>query len=910
MPPKTLAQPKVPLPAGTVTFLFSDIEQSTERWERHRDAMSAALKRHDAAVRREIKRHGGVVFKTVGDAFCAAFTRPESAVAAALDIQRAMREQDWSAVGGLRVRIGLHTGTAHIRGGDYFGPTVNRVARVLALAHGGQVLASDVVAQLAQSHVSEGVDFIDLGAHRLRGVSRPERLHQITANDLPSEFPPLASSEAPPNNLPAQLTPFIGRDEELAHIRSLLNDHRLVTVLGAGGIGKTRAALEAASSLIAAFPDGAWFVDLASIHEPKLVVSAIAQALGVVDTGSLPLIDSIVRSCKSKRMLLIFDNCEQVSEAVGETAQRLLGDCAAITILATSREPLCIEAECKYRMPSMSLADGLALFEMKAQSSGAQFALSEENKLQVEEIIRRVDGIALAIEIVASQLSHFGLSGLATHLERCLNMPASVNRGKVPRQQTMRALIDWSYGLLSRGERRLFRQLAVFRGGMTLDAVLNVCVVDSGDVLALLAALVDKSLLVPDADDQPRYRVLEPTREYAIEQLESAHEREATIARHCRYYACASAKAYDDTFKMNLRTWIEQTLRDLQNYRAAIDWGLLQRNDVESGAQIVSNLVHLWWEWLENEGRGLVQDALRAVEGSGSQRLHAELVIASATLDRLSAEPEPCAKAVSVLKQSGSRVRYADALNIYARNALGTRGWGSQAVQYLEESLSISRDLGCLRMSAATLRYLSYWYHRLGQIQKATAALEEAVLIVRRYNDKWRMVDTLVALAETRFYDNDVSAAIECLREALSVADEIGYQSDGQMPANMAAYLLESGDFAGAWKCARESLDLALLFEARMPLIFALQHLACISAIIGNIERAAYIIGYVDGTLSAAEGVRELTEEKGYKKLMELLRGGLDAQHLSETLAEGARAAQSAVVAQALLIPEPEYTPK
>lgn len=910
MASKTPAHPKLSMPTGTVTFLFSDIVQSTERWESHRDAMKSALKRHDSLLRRDIKRHCGTVFKTVGDAFCAAFACPESAVAAAVDAQRSLSGQDWKAVGGLHVRIAVHTGTAHLRGGDYFGTTVNRVARVLALAHGGQILITDVVAQLSQNHWPPHVDVLDLGPHRLRGLNGTERLYQILAPGLPSEFPPLASIEAHPNNLPRQLTSFIGRDEELARISTLLNQSRLVTIVGSGGIGKTRSALQIGSTMLKRFTDGVWFVDLAPIREPKLVISAIAQVLGVDDTGSRPLIDGVVFACKSKRTLLIFDNCEHVLGAAAEIARRLLADCGDVAILATSREALCIEGECKYRIPSMSLADGVALFESRAQSSGADFTVTADNAAAVQDIVHRVDAIALGIEIAASRVSHFGLTGLASHLNRCLNLPAGAARSAVLRQQTMNALIDWSYGLLNEAERVLFRQLAVFRGGMTLDASINMCVRPAGvpiedwDVLALLGELVEKSLLVVEAGDEPRYRMLESTREYAVERLNELAEADATVARHCRYYAAASARAYDDVSKMNFVEWLGQTQRDLQNYRGAIQWGLLERHDIESGAQIVSNLLHLWYESLSTEGQTLLKEALAAVDERRFQCLHAELVIALATLDRLSADPGGCATAVSVLEESGTRARYADALLIYAR-VVGIRGHGTDVVRYIEEALSISRELDRPHLTSKLLPYLSYWYSQAGQFEKAAAALEEALSINRRYGDDWRMTDTLNDIAESRFQAGDIDGAIAFNREALSVAKHVGYQTDGQMLANLAAYLVASGDFAQAWKYARESLDLSLYFDANLSLLFALQHLAHISAMTGGLQRAAYIIGYVDAMLREAEGVREVNEARAYNQLMRRLQDGLDAGQLSEAVTEGARATRSSVVAQAMLIPQP-----
>ncbi|MFN2462011.1 MAG: adenylate/guanylate cyclase domain-containing protein, partial [Candidatus Velthaea sp.] len=343
------------LPTGTVTFVFSDIEGSTHRWERDRAGMQTAVRRHDALMRTAIEAHGGYVFKTIGDAFCAVFWRPEEAMGAALDAQRTLGAEDFSAVGGVRVRMALHTGTSDERDGDYFGPAVNRVARLLAIGHGGQVLVSGTAADLLQGEMPPQSSLRDLGAHRLKDLARPEQVYQLVATDLPQTFPALRSLDALPNNLPRQLTSFVGRDEELAEITELIKRSPLVTLVGTGGAGKTRCALQVGAELLDGSGDGVWLVELAPTSDPSLVASVIAQALNVQETPNRPMLETLLAYLKRKRLLLILDNCEHLIDEARNVTAAVLRSCPDVHVLATSREGLNVAGEHVYRMPSLSV---------------------------------------------------------------------------------------------------------------------------------------------------------------------------------------------------------------------------------------------------------------------------------------------------------------------------------------------------------------------------------------------------------------------------------------------------------------------------------------------------------------------------------------------------------------------------
>ncbi|MBD5657508.1 MAG: adenylate/guanylate cyclase domain-containing protein, partial [Candidatus Eremiobacteraeota bacterium] len=474
------------LPSGTVTFAFTDIEGSTRRWERDPDAMQRALRQHDVIVREEIERHGGYVFKTIGDAFCAAFRGPQHAVMALHAAQRTLAAEDFTAVGGLRVRAAIHTGTADERDGDYFGPTVNRVARLLAIGHGGQILVSGSSAELlfeAQSRES----LRELGEHRLKDLARPERVYQLLAPDLDDEFPPLNSLSTLPNNLPAATTSFVGRETELVEIAASLAKQRLVTLIGSGGIGKTRTSLQVAANVLDTFRDGVWFVELASLADGALIPPAIAAAIGVVLSPTGDALESLAGALDSKNVLLIFDNCEHLVEPTGRVVATLLRDCKKLKVLASSRQGLGIAGETTYRMPSLRVpgdAGGttiaaidatrypaLALFVDRARAAHRSFVLDDANVHAVADVCRRLDGIPLAIELAAVRVKILSPRQLRDRLDERFRMLTGGSRDLLPRQQTLRALIDWSYDLLDKRERMVFRRLSIFVDGFTVEAV-------------------------------------------------------------------------------------------------------------------------------------------------------------------------------------------------------------------------------------------------------------------------------------------------------------------------------------------------------------------------------------------------------------------------------------------------------
>ena len=568
-------------PIGTVTFLFSDIEGSTRHWEDQRAAMPAALRRHDKLVRSAIEAHDGHVFKTMGDAFCAAFWRAPDALAAAADAQRALRAEDWSAVGGLRVRMAVHTGTTDEREGDYFGTTVNRVARLLAVADGGQVVVSGAAAQLLDSAMPEQMELRDLGEHRLKDIAEPEHIWQLAAPGLVETFPPLQSLESPPNNLPRQLTPLLGREEVLAEIEPLVIEHPLVSLVGTGGVGKTSVALQVGADLLDGSGEGVWFIDLAPLRDQALVVNTTAATFGLREQGERPMLELLLQYLRPRRLLLILDNCEHLIEAVAYVADAILRAAPHVRLLATSREPLRIEGEHVYRLPSLAVppagdsltADqalkygAIALFAQRAAAADTKFKLTDESAPIVAEICRRLDGIALAIELAAARVEVLPPRQLAQKLDERFRVLIGGSRTALPRQQTMRALIDWSYDLLSEQEQKLFRRVSIFVGGWTLEAaeaVVNDDTLDALDIVDLISSLVEKSLVVAGAEELLRYRLLESTRLFALEKLQQRGERDTLARRHAQWAADLADHAREASQTDPWAQWVAQYLPNLK----------------------------------------------------------------------------------------------------------------------------------------------------------------------------------------------------------------------------------------------------------------------------------------------------------------------------------------------------------
>jgi predicted ATPase/class 3 adenylate cyclase len=587
------------LPTGTVTFLFTDLEGSTRLWEEHPVAMKAALARHDEILRAAVEQRAGVVVKTTGDGLHAAFATAPDAVSAAVEAQRELVREEWVLPEPLKVRMGLHTGVAELREGDYYGTAVNRAARVAAAAHGGQIVASSASADLVRDDVDPEVTLSDLGEHRLRDLGRPERIVQLTHPELPAEFPPLRSLDAFPGNLPVQRTAFVGRAADLAEIREVLFEAPVVTLTGVGGVGKTRLALQVAADVVTDFPDGAWFVDLGPVADPAFVATTFSSALGLPERRQGTIEDSVVAALRDKRLLVVLDNCEHVIEAVAALVDRVVDACPGVRVLATSRESLDLDGEHTYEVrplvpPISALAvtddallenDAVRLFAERARSAKHGFAIDAENAAIVADICRRLDGLPLAIELAAARLKLMSPAEVLTRLDERFQLLTAGRRTVLERHQTLRGAIDWSYTLLDPAEQLLFTRLSVFAGGFTVDAAERVATDDElvirANVLTLLGSLVAKSMVATDDTDVgTRYRLLETLREYAWERLPEIDDPARLQASHAAQVlqvvesSVSVLKGADDQIAV-ARLFTEQ-----DNLRAALSWSRDHDTDI------------------------------------------------------------------------------------------------------------------------------------------------------------------------------------------------------------------------------------------------------------------------------------------------------------------------------------------
>ena len=910
-----------PLPTGAVTFAFTDIEGSTARWDRDRAAMEEAVRRHDAIMRAAIAEHGGHVFKTVGDAFCAAFTHPSDALAAMLDAQQKVAAEDFAAVDGLRVRVALHTGSADERDGDYFGPALNRVARLLAVGHGGQVLMSGVTRDLAYDSLPKGATLVDLGSHRLRDLAEPERVWQLDITGLPNAFPALRSLDARPNNLPIQSTSFVGREHDVADVTDLLGQHRLLTLVGSGGVGKTRLALHVGAELLDRYPDGVWFVDLAPISDPELVSSVTAQALGMSQQQGQRVDEAIAQWLKRKKLLLIFDNCEHVLEPVARLAALILAAAPDVRLLATSRQALNIAGEAAHQLPSLPLpadvasltADealrygAIALFVDRAQAADTRFTLTDETAPIIADICRRLDGIPLAIELAAARVKLLSIPNLAKRLDERFKVLIGGSRDALPRQKTLTALIDWSYDLLTLREQLLFARLGVFAGGFGLDAATNVCGgdgLDEMDILDLLGSLTDKSLVLADTSgDHERYRLLESTAAYALEKLTLAGKHEQRACRHAEYFCDQARAAYARYGTGSTVAWLTGAELELDNDRAAMAWALTRGNDPVLGGTIAGALGPLWSEaGLVVEGRYWIGLALERVNEAQQTRIAASLWLGLSVLSLGQGAYDGAERAINLYASVGDARGTARAQFTLAL-ALLQMGQVDEATLVIEQALKPARACGdtfnvanLLDTQAGALLYR-------GDIPAARELYAQALASHKALGNEMGVATTLSNLAELEFADGHPEQALEAVSEALGI-HERGKRATiiAADHTNSAAYRIALGGLSAARDSAREGLRVAQQVRSEIGIAVALQHLAVLAGLFGDAPLGAQLLGFV-GTQFAALGLRRgPTEQSGYDKLMAALREQLSEDEIAQLAANGAAWSEDQAVEEALKV--------
>ncbi|HTT13863.1 MAG TPA: adenylate/guanylate cyclase domain-containing protein [Burkholderiaceae bacterium] len=812
-----------------VTYLFSDIEGSTRLWELEPDRMRPALARHDAISRAAVLGHGGTIVKMTGDGLHAAFDSPSEALASVLELQRALAVPDNGDGITLKVRCGLHLGTDERRRGDFFGPAVNRAARIMSAAHGGQILLSQAVADEVRRGLPAGVTLRDLGAVRLRDLATPERVYQVVDPQLRADFPALRSLEATPNNLAQQLNSFIGRERELAQVRAQLADHRLVTLLGMGGLGKSRLSVQLGADVMDDYPDGVWLVELAPISDASLVAQAVASVLGVKEEGGQTVLAALVRFVRDRQLLVILDNCEHVVHACAEVAKTLLQAGARVKILASSRDALCIGGETVFQLaplpaPEDDVAgstealrriDSVRLFEDRATAAQPAFRLTDENAHAVADICRRLDGIPLALELAAARLRALSAEAIATRLDDRFRLLVSGDRTALPRQRTLRALIDWSYDLLAPAERALFQALSVFAGGWTLEAAEAVgsgAGIDAMEVLDLLTSLVEKSLVIPDLESD-RFRMLETVRQYAHERLQETDFSNPVRDRHLAFYLQLAERAGTELVGPDQGTWMERLDRERENLLVAHS----RCGSIDDGAEVGLRLVFSTGFYFLNRGllalgeRISVEALARPQDGPGGPWRCRGLAVAGKFQffrGRYREARANLSESLALARALGDQPRILSALQPLGMACLGD-GDEPNARAYLEEAVTLAEQQNSPRALAAALGSLA-------QLCRAEGHLDEAELLCDRMLDVARELGTqdgmAIALLNKAMVSISRAVAVgvsRTLLETLGIAEEIGSRPIGQSVLEVTsafAWLIGDADAAARFFGAAEAL--------------------------------------------------------------------------------------------------------
>ena len=816
---------------SVTAFLFTDIEGSTRLWEEEPERMRAALARHDELARRVVEGNHGEIVKTTGDGIHAVFADPLDAVRAALAFQQALHAPGATGELQLAVRCGVHPGVAESRDSDFFGSAVNRAARIMAAAHGGQILVSQATVDLAGERLPRDVTLRDLGLVRLRDLAHPERVYQVAHPSLRRDFPALRSLESTPNNLPEQVTSFVGREREAVELADLCKHARLVTIVGMGGLGKTRLSLQVAADMIDDFADGVWLVELAAIADPLRVAQAVASVLGVTEVSGKPLAEVLSAHVRDRRLLIVLDNCEHLIEASAQLARQLLQAGAGVKILATSREPLRIAGETTYALPALAVpaaiettgaivpsdaarqfieqaimaSDAARLFIERAQAVQSAFAVSPENAAAVTAICRRLDGIPLALELAAARVRALPVDAIAARLDDRFRLLTGGDRTSLPRQRTLRALIDWSHELLTSDEATLFRRLAVFAGGFTLEAAEAVGTgadLDVSEVLDTLTHLVEKSL-VEREPAQDRYRLLETVRQYARERLDVAGETPDTRTRHLEFYAAFAQRARPELVGPRQSEWLARLDVERDNLLAACAWSCEADLAERHGLQLVSALRRYWiFRGLLGLGYRTTREALACRSAQAPRELRCDALLGAgqvgAFMGRYAEAQHDLEQCVAIARELDDPVRISSALQPLGLALLG-RGEPAAARRHLTEGLALAERIGTPREVAGALNALAHTARAEGDLAAADPLYERVLDIARKAGDADIIAVSLLNLALVATARGAHDKARSLLQEVLGIVAGSGLRPAAQSLLEVAAGLASG---CGEWEQA------------------------------------------------------------------------------------------------------------
>jgi predicted ATPase/class 3 adenylate cyclase len=858
--------------SAATTFLFTDIEGSTRLWEREPERMSLALARHDALARSAVEANHGLLVKTTGDGIHAAFGDPLDAVAASLELQRRLADSNATHGLTLLVRCGLHLGVAERRDNEFFGTPVNRAARIMTAAHGGQVLLSQAVAAGISDRLRDNVTLRDLGVVRLRDLANPEHVFQLVHPQLRSAFPALRSLETTPNNLPLQPTTFIGRDRELAELKRLFATTRLLTLTGSGGCGKTRLALQLAADSLERFLDGAWLVELAPLSDPGLVPRTAATVLGLDEEPGKAITATLVEHLKDKRLLLLLDNCEHLLDACALLVDSLVRRCPHLTILASSREALGITGEQTYRVPSLSLPEpndthtpasiapfeALQLFVDRSVNVRGDFRVTHENAATLVSICHRLDGIPLAIELAAARVRSLSVEEINRRLDHRFRLLTGGSRTALPRQQTLRSMIDWSYDLLHDDEKLLMRRLSVFAGGWTLEAAERICAsdqIEDSEVLDLLTSLIDKSLVAVEHSDACfRYRLLETVRQYARERLVESGGAEAIRERHRDYFLALVEEADGKLLGAEQAHWLRRLEEEHGNLRSALEWSHGEARAQEDVR--LCGAMHRFWFTRGYVAEGRQWCARILAKGAPPQpTLEYARVLNVAGSLAFHQTDYPAAR--TLLEQSLALSR---ALDHRKGIALALNNLGAVAIEQgdhpaaralYEESLALLRELGDRPVAAGVLGNLAMVAYECGDLHAARTLSQESLALSRELGDQGRVADALNTLGNVACDLGDFTAAWALSQESLAIGRELGDRDCiATSSKNLGVVAFMRGQFGEARLLYGEAVAIRLELGDRLGVARALEGVAAIAAAQGDSTAAAR-------TWGAAERLRE-----------------------------------------------------
>ena len=900
------------LPTGTITFLLTDIEASTELWEQYPEAMRTALIRHDAIIDAAVDGHSGVHVRPrgEGDSRFAVFKDAVNAASAAVEIQENMASESWEMPSPLRVRIGLHTGVSDLRMGDYYGSAVNRSARLRGLGYGGQTLVSLTTKELVQDDLPGRVSLGDLGFHSLKGLSRSENVFQLLIPGLPQEFPPLKSLENLPNNLPSQTTEFIGREEEVEEIVEILckRSVRLLTLTGPGGTGKTRLSQESAASMLDSFPDGVYFIPLAPISDPELVPSSIARTIGVREGGGLPPIENLKAYLKDKHMLLILDNFEQVMEATSAVSELLLA-APTLKLIVTSRIPLRIRGEQEYPVPPLDVPSAhmevedvsqiecVQLFITLAQAANPRFEFNEGNAASIAEICRRLDGLPLAIEIAAARSRMLSPQALLKRLDESLKLLTGGPKDLPARQQTLRGAIDWGYNLLETADRMLFARLGVFVGGFTLEAAETVCnPKDDLDVFTGIETLLNNSLLklANPGQDEPRFELLQTIREYALEKLLDMGELEALRQHHAGYFNQKSNELMWQLYSTNSVEFLKVIETEQDNFRAALTWSLESPERIGVGIEIAFRIFWFWYRYGHfHEGRDWSERLLSRTEDMERHPLRAMVL---ATDGMMAMWEGDLNIAVDYSLESLDIWRFLEEPEglgfslLTVGVVLLNQGQDDRARPYLEESIEVFKEIGADWIEGTALVHLGNVALGQGDFEAALVYLERGEKLARQVGDPWQIAFAVNNRGEVARVQGQYEKAHKYYLETEQLYQQADAKSDQARLVHTLAYIAQhEGDLETAEAKFRESLESFLELGNKRGIAECLAGLAGLAAERGEYQWAVPLLAASETLLTSFGAAWWPADRVEFEHSLKSTRTALKAAEFDDLWNQGAK---------------------